>query len=53
MFTDVLNFRRINWGDFGVAGNTVVLYSALLSTVKDTGQPVDFTCKITLSLSGV
>lgn len=46
MVADVPVCSRINWGDFGVSGNNVVLYSALLSTVKSAGQAVDFTSKM-------
>lgn len=51
--TDVSCSRRINWDDFGVVGDTVVLYAALLNTVKSGGQPVDFTCKTIPSPSNV
>ncbi|KAA8910874.1 glycoside hydrolase superfamily [Sphaerosporella brunnea] len=34
---------RINWGDFGVSGNNIVLYAALLAYVQTAAQPVTFT----------
>lgn len=48
LVTNIQRSRRINWDDFGVAGDDVVLYSALLNTVKSTGQAVDFTCKMAI-----
>jgi endoglucanase len=34
---------RINWGDFGVSGSNIVLYTALLEYVQAAAQPVTFT----------
>ncbi|KAI5790236.1 glycoside hydrolase superfamily [Geopyxis carbonaria] len=38
-----LQQARINWGDFDVSGSNVVVYSALLQTIKASGQTVDLT----------
>lgn len=53
LITDVSCSRRINWDDFGISGDNVVLHSALLEIVKSSGQAVDFTRKLTLFLSNM
>ncbi|GAB1521784.1 hypothetical protein RhiTH_004881 [Rhizoctonia solani] len=34
---------RINWGDYGVYENQLIIYSSLLSTIKNFGKPVTLT----------
>ncbi|KEP47406.1 glycoside hydrolase family 5 protein [Rhizoctonia solani 123E] len=34
---------RINWGDYGVYENQLIIYSALMSTIKNFGKPVTLT----------
>ncbi|KAJ1307375.1 hypothetical protein OPQ81_001480 [Rhizoctonia solani] len=34
---------RINWGDYGVYENQLIIYSGLMSTIKNFGKPVTLT----------
>ncbi|KAG8714134.1 hypothetical protein FRC11_009709 [Ceratobasidium sp. 423] len=34
---------RVNWGDYGVYENQLIIYSALMSTIKNFGKPVTLT----------